>query len=181
MWEIRPGFVQPLSLRRATTWASAVDMAAYEGNLYVLDAKANQVHRYLPAASGFDSEPASLLSSQTSISSAVAMSVQGDISILTDDGKVRRFRNGVDSTLALAGIDRPLSSPASILALPNSDELYIADGANKRVVVIDREGTFRRQLVSNSFTDLRSIAIDGQAGQLYVVSGDALLSAPLVR
>ncbi len=57
LFEVRPGAVQPLTLRRATTWASVADLSAYDGNLYVLDPKANQIHRYLPASSGFDSEP----------------------------------------------------------------------------------------------------------------------------
>jgi len=181
LFEVRQGSVQALALRRTSTWASVSDMATYDGNLYVLDPKGNQIHRYLPAANGFDSEPNALLGSQVTISNAVALSVQGDVFILADDGKVRRFRNGADATLTLSGIDRPLAAPASITAVPNSDEVYIADSGNKRVVVADREGIFRRQLVSNGFTELRAMAIDPLAGQLYVVVGDALLTATLVR
>ena len=181
LFEVRQGSVQALALRRSSTWASVSDMATYDGNLYVLDSKGNQIHRYLPAANGFDSEPNALLGSQVTISNALALSVQGDVFILADDGKVRRFRNGADATLTLSGIDRPLAAPASITAVPNSDEVYIADSGNKRVVVADREGIFRRQLVSNGFTELRAMAIDPLAGQLYVVVGDALLTATLVR
>ncbi len=115
------------------------------------------------------------------ISDATHLSVQTDIFVLTGAGKVRRFRNGVDSTLTLGGIDRALASPSSVTAVPNGEELFIADTGNKRIVVTNRDGAFQRQLVSNAFTDLRAIAIDGPAGQLYVVVGDALLTAPLVR
>jgi hypothetical protein len=181
LFEVRPGVVQSLALRRSASWASVSDLAAYDGNLYVLDPKGNQIHRYLPAASGFDSEPTGLLGSRVNISSAVGLAVQTDIFILTREGKVRRFRNGVDVTLSLAGIDRPLQAPSGLYATAASDELYIADAGNKRVVVADREGVFRRQLVSNSITDLRAMAIDPAAGQLYVVVGDELLTAPLVR
>jgi len=62
-----------------------------------------------------------------------------------------------------------------------AEEVYLADSANKRVVVAAKDGVFRRQLVSNAFTDLRALAVDGAGGQLYVVVGDALLTAPIVR
>jgi hypothetical protein len=35
--------------------------------------------------------------------------------------------------------------------------------------------------VSNAFTDLQALAVDPTGGTLYVVVGDALLSAPIVR
>lgn len=181
LFEIRPGTVQSLALRRSASWASVAGLSAYDGNLYVLDPKGNQIHRYLPAASGYDSEPQALLGSQAKIADVVALSVQADVFLLDQGGAVRRIRNGVESTLPLSGIDRPLASPSSIAAIPNSDEVFIADTGNKRVVVANREGVFGRQLVSNAFTDLRTIAIDPIAGQIYAVVGDALLTAPLVR
>ncbi len=181
LYEVRPGTVQSLPLRRTTSWGSVAGIATYDGNLYVLDPKGNQIHRYLPASSGFDSEPSAVLGSQVNISNAEAISVQGDIFVLMQDGKIRRFRNAADTTLSLAGIDRPLSGPSSITAVPNSDELYIADSGNRRVVVTDRDGVFRRQLVSTAFTDLRAVAIDSQASQIYVVIGDSVLTAALIR
>jgi hypothetical protein len=105
--------------------------------------------------------------------------VQEDVFILSDDGKVRRFRAGNDQTLSLAGIDRPLSSPATLLAVPNSDQLFIADSGNKRIVVSNRDGIFQRQLVSNTLTDVKAMAVADGAGQLYAVVGDALLTSPL--
>jgi len=35
--------------------------------------------------------------------------------------------------------------------------------------------------VSDTFTDLRTVAIDPAGATLYVVAGDAVLSAPVVR
>jgi hypothetical protein len=181
LFEVRPGSVQPQPLRRSATWESVTDLTSYDGNLYVLDSKGNQIHRYLPASNGYDSEPTRLLDSKADIDGAVALAVETDVFILTRDGELHRFRNGVDATLTLSGIDLPLDAPAAIYAASASDELYIADSGNKRVVVADREGIFRRQLVSNSITDLKAMAIDPVAGQLYVVVGDELLTAPLVR
>jgi hypothetical protein len=147
----------------------------------VLDPKGNQVYKYLPAANGFDSEPVGLLPGQTIIANAKALSVQEDLYLLGDDGKVRRFKSGSDTTLPLSGIDRPLSAPSRIDAVPDSDKLFIADSGNKRVVVLSRDGVFQRQYVSNSFTDVKAVDVASGAGQLYAVVGDALLTAPLPK
>jgi hypothetical protein len=181
LFEVRPGFVQPLTLRRTSSWASVAGFAAYSGNLYVLDPAGRQIHRYLPAASGFDSEPSPVLGSQANIGSAVSFGVETDVFVLMEKGELLRFRNGVAATLPLAGIDKPLAAPTKVVALPNGGELYMADSGNKRVVVANRDGVFQRQLVSTSFTDLSAVAVDPATGTLYVVVGDALLSAPIVR
>jgi hypothetical protein len=181
LFEVRPGAVQPLALRRTTSWASVADISAYDGNLYVLDPKANQIYKYLPAANGFDSEPTGLLPGATVLTSGKALSVLEDLFVLTDDGKVRRFRSGSDVTLPLSGIDRPLSSPSTLIAVSDSDQLFIADSGNKRVVVSNRDGAFQRQFVSNTLTDVKAIAVAPGAGQLYAVVGDALLTSPLPK
>jgi hypothetical protein len=182
LFELRPGSApEPLALRRADTWSSAAAITAFNNNLYILDPAANQVHRYLPAASGFDSEPSLVLEGQSGLDKASALAVDGDVYIGLEEEDVRRFRSGTRAAFELGGIDEPVDGAVDIAVLPGSDEVYIADAGNRRVVVASREGRFKRQLVSAAFTDLRAIAIDAAASQLYVVAGDTLLTAPLPR
>jgi hypothetical protein len=182
LFELRPGSTPgPLPLRRPNIWASVGGITAYDGNLYVLDPQGHQVHRYLPSATGFDSEPSTVLSGQERITDAVSFAVDGDIYIVLGNGEVKRFSGGVETGFPLAGIDRTLQTPNDIVALTASQEVFIADTGNRRIVVAGRDGVFRRQLVSNSFTDIRALAIDPTGGQLYVIVGDALLTAPIVR
>ncbi len=182
LFEVRPGSTPaPLALRRSGSWSSVAGIAAFDDNLYVLDPEANQVHRYLPAAEGYDSEPDVLLAGQIDLEAAVGLVVNGDIYVVLSTGGVRRFQNGADAGFALGGIDAPIEAANDLESVPAIGELYISDSAAKRIVVAGLEGEFRRQLVSSAFTDLRAIAIDAAASQLYVVIGDELLTAPIVR
>jgi hypothetical protein len=182
LFEVRPGSAPtPLALRRTGTWASVAGIATFDDNLYVLDPEANQVHRYLPAADGYDSEPDVLLAGQIELESAVGLAVNGDIYIVLSNGSVRRFQSGAEAPFALGGIDLPIEAANDIESVPATGELYISDSAAKRIVVAGLDGAFRRQLVSTSFTDLRAIAIDAAASQLYIVIADELLTAPAVR
>jgi hypothetical protein len=182
LFAIRPGSVpEPLPLRRTNTWTSVAGVAAYDGNFYVLDPDANQVHRYLPALTGFDSEPGAGLNGQNDLKDAVAMAVDGDIFVVKRTGDVLRYEMGNAADFGLGGIDRPLDAPNAISVAPVGAEVYLADAGNKRVVVAGKDGVFRRQYVSSALTDIRAIGVDEIAGQIYVVVGDALLTAPLVR
>jgi hypothetical protein len=109
------------------------------------------------------------------------MAIDGEVYVVLEDGGVRRFRAGADLGFRLGGIDRPVTAASDILVVPQAQEVYIADTGNKRVVVAAKDGAFRRQLVSAAFTDLRAIAIDTSATQLYVVIADTLATAPIVR
>lgn len=90
---------------------------------------------------------------------------------------IRRFVGKTEAPFTLAGIDTGLVSPASLSVLPGSNRLVMADRGNKRIIVASAEGTFLRQIVSPSFTDLRAVAVDEGNGILYVLNGDTLLKA----
>ncbi len=181
LYELPVGATQPdpLPIRKTNTWTTVDGIAAYDGNFYVLDAGGSQVHRYLPAAQGFDSEPASLLTRETNLANAVGFAVDGDIFVIYKDGKTGRFSNGAAADFGLGGIDRPIGAAIDIAAASAANEVYIADSGNKRIVVAGKDGTFHRQYVSNGFTDLRAISVAPDGGHLYVVVGDSLLSAPV--
>ncbi|HLF70809.1 MAG TPA: hypothetical protein VI759_01460 [Dehalococcoidia bacterium] len=172
---------KPIPLRRTNTWASVAGIATYDGNLYVLDPQANQVHRYLPAATGFDSEPSDILASQQNLKDAQGLAVDGDVFVFFKDGAVHRYKAGSDAGFTFGGIDRLPKALIDMALVPAAQEVYLADSGNKRIIVAGEDGIFRRQLVSSAFTDLRAIAVDPNATQIYVVVGDALLTAPLVR
>jgi hypothetical protein len=182
LFEMRPGSrPQPLALRRTSTWASVGGLETYGGNLYVLDPVGSQIHRYLPAAEGFDSEPTALLARETNLTQSLGFAVAGDIFVYYRDGKVGRFSGGSSASFNLGGIDRPIAAASDLEVFSPGEEVYIADSGNKRIVVTSKDGVFRRQLVSNAITDLSAITIDSTGVQLYVMAGDTLLTAPVVR
>jgi hypothetical protein len=168
---------KPLTVRGAEGIGSVDAITTSGGNLYVLDLKQNQVWRYLPGQSGFDSERTGLLDS-ADLRNATEVAIGQDVYLLDSKRGVRRFTGKAESAFPLAGIDTPMMSPASISVLPGSNRIIIADRGNKRVIVASAEGQFLKQLVSPSFTDLRAVAVDEGAGIIYVLNGDSLLKAP---
>lgn len=178
LYTLAPGAApRPLALRDAAEWGSADAIASYEGNLYVLDTAGGQVWRYVPTEGGFDSERQGVLAA-AQLGAAVDLAVASDVYLL-DGGRLRRFDNGQEVDVPLAGIDRPLVSPAGVAVGRARGEVYIADRGNRRIVVASLDGVFLRQLRSVSFTDLRDVVIDPGSGRLFALNGDALLEVPL--
>ena len=168
-----------LAVREAGAWSSADGIAYAGGNLYVLDREADQVWRYLPTQSGFDSEREALLRvAGGDLDQALELAVSDAVYLVRADGAIQRFAETAQ-LLPLSGIDQPLNSPASVVPLPASRRVLVADRGNKRIVVFSPEGTFRQQFKSSAFNDLRAIAVDEPNNLLYILVGGALYRTAL--
>lgn len=181
LFEVRHG-EEPrhLPLRRTSIWASAMGIAVYDDNLYVLDPEGSQVYRYRPSVDGYDSEPDAILAPDSDLTGANALAVSGDVYVSHSDGRISRFSSGGFVGFPLGAIDRTITTIGDI-AVSSTGQVYIADTGSKRVVEASREGDFQRQFVSNAMTDISAIAIDPAGQNLYIVVNDQLAVAALPR
>ena len=168
------------SVRGAQAWGSADGIAYANESLYVLDREGDQVWRYLPTETGFDSERQPLLTA-VDLEHATDIAVDDALYLVMENGAIVSARFGVEEAFSQAGIDLPLNSPASPAPLPASDRLLVADRGNERIVVFSLTGDFLQQWVSaTTFTDLRAIAADGDRRLLYILDGAALSQTQLL-
>jgi outer membrane biosynthesis protein TonB len=167
-----------LPVRDADTWGSADGIAYVGSDLYVMDRKGNQVWRYPPSENGFDSEREGVLSG-FDLGQAVEMAAADGLYFLTTDNNVVHAGPAGTQPFSQAGIDVPLSSPGSVLPLPDLGLVLVADRGNSRIVEYGKDGSFKQQLVSPKFTDLRSIAVDEPNRLLYILVGGTLYRTPL--
>ncbi|MPZ99745.1 MAG: hypothetical protein GEU80_10495 [Dehalococcoidia bacterium] len=174
LFAIDPEAPQPtvLTLRDAEEMTSVGAMAAYVGNLYILDAEAGEVWRYLQAGNGFDSERSGLLGG-IDLAGASALGVDGDIYVL-DEGVLRRFRLAQEQEPLLRGIDTPPESAAGLVEDAARGRIYIADRGNERVVAGNREGPFLAQFLHPEFLDLRGITLSADGSTAYVLTGSGI-------
>jgi sugar lactone lactonase YvrE len=164
----------PIPLRGVEDLKSAEAIAAYDGNLYVLDPSEGEVWRYLTGGGGFDSERGNTLGG-VDIGDARALAIDGDIYLLGASG-VRHFRAEEELGPLLNGIDRELSSPAGIVVDRDQELVYIADRGNRRIVVSTREGVYQRQYRNPQFFDLRGIALSPDGATVYALTGEGIFA-----
>jgi hypothetical protein len=169
---------RPLVVRDAASWGSADGIAVAQGNLYVLDREGDQVWLYRPTENGFDSEREAVLPS-VDLEGATELTVGDAVYLVMADGSIKRFLGGAEQPFTQAGIDVEMVSPASVVPLPESNRVLVADRGNRRIVVFSLEGVFRQQLQSPQFTDLRALAVDAPNNLLYVLVEGALYRTDL--
>ncbi|MFA7250393.1 MAG: hypothetical protein WC273_12280 [Dehalococcoidia bacterium] len=162
----------PVPLRGSGELRSAVAIAVYLRNLYVLDPAGGEIWRYLPASDGYDSERTGVIGGGD-IGTATGLAVDGDVYVV-DQGRLRRFRSGKETPALLDGIDTPPKAPVALVEDVQRGLLFLADRGNKRIVVGDREGKFVKQYRNPSFADLRGLAISADGSRLYVLSGEGI-------
>ncbi|MCX6023208.1 MAG: hypothetical protein NTZ05_16075 [Chloroflexi bacterium] len=152
----------------------------FAGNLYVLDAAAGQVWRYVPTDGGFDTERQGVIIGGGDIRDGVDLAIDGDLYVLTKGGKVLKFSGGRSSPFPMDGLDKPLSNPTAIATNPNMKTVYVADTGNGRVVVFDKSGRMQRQvLLSDKLPPVAGIAVDEGRKVMYLLTDRQLIAAAL--
>jgi hypothetical protein len=183
LWLIEPQGPVAQPLPGADGWGQPIALSSFEGNVYVLDAGRDEIWKYVPTTAGFTAPPVAWLESQTSLTSAVDMAIDGAIYVLDADGTIRKFAAGRRVGFAVQGLDRPFKDPVALFTTPQAPALYVVDAGNRRVVELSKEGAFRRQwmapLASHALDELRGLFVDQAASRVYLLSGSRLYVATL--
>ncbi len=168
----------------ASKWGELRAIANFGGNIYLLDAKNNQIYRYTPSANGYTGKAVNYFAAnaQPRLDKAVDLAIDGDVWILNDNGTVMRFRTGTNIPFQLGALPTPLKNPVAIYTRPEVDALYIADAGNQRIVEFDKNGKFVRQFKpyaekGNVFQNLRDFTVNETKRKLYFVNSDAAYMA----
>ena len=164
-----------------------MQLQVYQGRLYLADESLNQIHRYAPAGLGFEEPPETWFEEQIQInlSGLVAMAIDGDIWLLSEDGTLLRFRQGQQLPFSLESIPG-LGGLLVDLALDGQADglLYLADATQERILVFDKEGRYVEQYVDAedlALVGLRGLYLDEFSGILYILTRSGLYAHPLPR
>lgn len=168
------------TLGGADTWKAPVSLRTFAGNLYLLDPVANQILRYLEG--GYANGPDLWIAqADTDLRTATDLGIDGSIYVLHNNGKLDKFHTGERVPFAVTRVPRPLSG-GNVLYLDVEEAtqyIYVADASERRIVQLDRAGTFVRQLQpslgqEDLFRQLSGLYVDEMGGKLYYVAANAL-------
>ena len=172
-------------------WRTPVAFDNFNNNLYVLDPGANTIFKYQWTAGGYELGPTTYLDPRDGIdiSRAVDFAIDGDIYVLFDDGSIQRFRGGSKVGFSIAGLEGDALRASRLFTDVESESLYLADPANKRIVEIDKRdgssGAFVRQFKyagsDDFFGDIRGLWVSEIDGRLIVLGKDKLRQFVLPR
>jgi len=188
LWVCDPAWTEstaPIYLGPAAGEGAPMAMAAFEGRLYLLDPRANQIWRYRPRGGGYPDRAEPYFPTTASQSLAVArdLAINGNVYVLSEDGRVTKYYEGEAAPFEITGV--PGSAPYFVALATDArltdGPLYLADGADERVIVVDSRGNFQRQLraAPGAFDKLQAVALDDTGSRLFVLAGGRLYAVSL--
>jgi hypothetical protein len=160
-------------------WRSPVAVRTFDSHLYVLDPMANQIFKYWNEK--YTAAPDRWMQSDIDLSTATDLGIDGSIYVLRSSGVLEKYHGGQPAEFQVTRLPRPLDSGTALYVdVPEvAQYTYIADASGKRIVQLDREGTFVRQLQpalgqEDLFQGISGVFVDEPGAKLYCVAANAL-------
>lgn len=145
--------------------------------LYVLDGKNQQIWR-LNVDTNSIGAPQAWLKTSADFTDSLDLAVDGSIYILYSDGLVK-YANGSKQSFAMPPVQPPMQNLTGVFATADTAGIYLLDPEHERVVVLNKDGSLAKQIITPKFRDLQDIYVDETAGLLYALSGSELLQINL--
>lgn len=156
-------------------WTEAVGIGVFSKNVYILDRKG----KILKFVGGNEKANYFAQNANPDLSNSVGLAIDGAIYVLFKDGSVQKFLRGKPENFTISGLDSPFSNPTQIFTNADSNNLYILDNGNSRVVVFDKKGVYQSQYSADVIRDAKHFEVLEDKKKLYVLSKDKLFEIDL--
>lgn len=142
---------EPLIIKKDSEWGNITSLVAFGGNIYLLDVVKSRIWKYVATDKGF-SERREYLNpdSLPDFTWVTNMSIDGSVWLGTMQNKVLRFTQGQENTLLLKGITPPFGKELFVYTSDEVKHVYVLDRENKRVVMLEKDGTYLSQYAWDS-------------------------------
>ncbi len=149
------------------------DIALYNGRLYALDSGNGTLYRHNPTQIGYDNGTTWITKNVQSdlLKESNGFGIDGDLFVITTKGNILKLTAGEQQPFQISGLDPALESPATIETNSEFANLYILEPSRKRVVILDKEGNFKKQITSDMWSNPTGLAIRADEKEGYILDG----------
>ncbi len=163
-------------------WKENNLFSLFASNLYVLSQGDNMIYRYSGQADGFGERSTWIAPNvEVHIDTAASWSIDGTIWVLSKEGRLTRFTQGLPQIVSISGVTADLTGATKFVTNEELANIYVLDTKNKRIVVLDKKAAFVAEYVANEIADTQDIVVSEEEGKIILLTGSKLLSIPLTR
>ncbi|MFZ5376548.1 MAG: hypothetical protein ACOZAN_02655 [Patescibacteria group bacterium] len=148
--------------------------------LYVFNPEKRNIYRYLIDDSSL-SEPIGWLVDKQGLDFAEisSMTIDGDLWLTTKGGEIKKYNKGNRSDFQIIGMEKPFQSNILLFTKENVDNLYIIEPDQKRLVILNKQGQFLREIKSESFASATSLVVTEDNKKVLVISGSIIFEVEI--
>jgi hypothetical protein len=151
---------------------AAIILVRFNTYLYAFNPEERNLYRYLQNAEGL-SDPIGWLTDKQGLEfdTVTSMAIDGDVWLTTNSGEVLKYTQGQPQNFSIADLATPFDSALKIATHPDSDYLFILEKTRHRLVLVRKDGSFFKEIVSDSLASAETLAASTAENAVYVVSG----------
>ncbi len=156
-------------------WGNIIDIQGFAGNFYLLDSLKNQIWKYVPVGSSFSDKNTYLNSGVVAnFSDAQRFLIDSSIWVLRSNSEIDRFTAGSPDSFNVGGLDKNIQNISAFFISSDTDNIYILDSFNSRIVVLKKSGQYVSQLQGDKFKDASDFVVDEQGKKLYLLENNKI-------
>src|SRR5439155_24514217 len=119
----------------------------------------------------------SYLASDTKLATMPAsMTIDSSVWLLGENGTIQKFTKGLQDSFAVKRYTQPISKTSLLYTDVDFESLYILDLTNKKIIVVNKDGTYKRQFDVKEFGDLISFSVDEKNKKMFVATEKTVFS-----
>ncbi len=141
--------------------------------LYILDHKNQQIWRMNVNDTGI-AAPERWLKTAADFGEARDIAVDGSVYVLYGD-HLEKYFNGTKQNFQMSALTPPAKNLAGIFTGQDLTSIYVLDPDNKRIIILDKQGSLQKQIISDRFREISDVFVDEKTGLLQALSGSELL------
>ncbi len=184
-----------VALGGSSSFNRPLDIASFDGNLYILGAKDSQIEKY--SAGHYDNPPSDWLDGSATgmVVGASKLAIDGSVYVLTNNSRVLRFTGGkldiqIDPNAGNDAVRPAANAPHGLITSQTNQYIYSIEATGGapadqggRILRFSKDGKLLRQYMaeagSSVIADLRSAFVSPDDSTLYLLTASRLYSVPL--
>ncbi|MDO8625978.1 MAG: hypothetical protein Q7K39_00770 [Candidatus Magasanikbacteria bacterium] len=151
----------------------------YNRRLYSLDKSLGQIYRHDATKTGFGLGKEWLDKPDENLKNASGFTIDGDLFALLNNGQIAKHTGGVNASFTVSGLDPAISGTGAIYSYNDVAYLYVLDTTLKRLVILEKDGRFKAQLVATEFAYPTGLAVDEPNKTAYILDSGKLFKINL--
>lgn len=161
-------------------WGNILDITGFASNIYLLDLSKNMIWKYLPTSEGYSDKREYLIKdTKVDFVNVIRMQIESSVYVLKKDGQILRFTRGEKDNFSLGGLDKGVKDPKSFFVSSDTDNLYVLDSGNSRLLILTKTGAYKGQISGEKFAQASDLVVDEKGKKVYLLDGSKIYSVDL--
>jgi len=162
-----------LIIKNDNHWKNPVGLAAYLGNIYVLDIDTSQILKFVETKEGF-TKTNYFTDTTPDLTNAKNMTIDGSIWVLFKDGSIQKFTKGKKDSFTMSGFKESFSNPTHIFTNVDAKNIYILDIGKASIIVFGKDGVYQSRYQGDVLKGAKDFEVLESSKKIFVLSQDKI-------